>query len=82
MKTKKKIDDMMFTIVAIQNMMLDYSIDAELHTSWEVQLGRQKVNTNNHGDNDSLSELLRKLEHAEQEDVDEENDPVWFRPQI
>ena len=58
MKTKEKIDDMMFTIVAIQNMLLDYSTAAQLHTSWTVQLDWQKVDMNDHNGNASLSELL------------------------
>ena len=57
-KSKKKIDDMIFTIVAIQNMLLDYSIAAEVHTSWTVQLAWQRVNINNHNGNESLSNLL------------------------
>ena len=38
MRTKKNIDDMMFTIVSIQNMLLDYSTAAQIHKSWTVQL--------------------------------------------
>ena len=82
MKTKKIIDDMMFTIVAIQNMLLDYSTTAQLHTSWTVQLDWQKVDMNDHNGNASLSELLDKLAVAEQEDVDEEDNNLWIRPLI
>ena len=82
MKTKKIIDDMMFTIVAIQNMLLDYSITAQLHTSWTVQLDWQKVDMNDHNGNTSLSELLDKLAVAEKEDVDEEENNLWIRPLV
>ena len=82
MKTKKIIDDMMFTIVAIQNMLLDYSTTAQLHTSWTVQLDWQKVDMNDHNGNASLSELLDKLAVAEQEDVDEEDNNLWIRPLV
>ena len=81
-QSKKKIDDMMFTIVAIQNMLLDYSTTADFHSSWTVQMDWQKVDMNNHGMNESLSELLQKLAVAEEEDVNEENDPLWIRPLV
>ena len=63
-------------------MLLDNSIAAEVHTSWTVQLAWQRVNINNHNGNESLSNLLYQLSNAEQEDVDEENDPIWFRPRV
>jgi len=81
MKTKQKIDDMMFTIVAIQNMLLDYTIAAEYHTLWQVQLRWQKANFNDHG-HESLEELLQNLALAEEHDVQEETDPAWCRPQV
>ena len=81
-RTKKKVDDMMFTIVAIQNMLLDYSTTAQLHTPWMVQLDWQKVDMNDHNGNASLSKLLRKLALAEKEDVDEEDHPLWIRPRV
>ena len=37
---------------------------------------------NDHNGNASLSELLRKLALAEQEDVAEEDDPLWIRPLV
>ena len=37
---EKKNNDMMFTIVAIQNMLLDYSTAAQRHTSRKVKLDR------------------------------------------
>ena len=82
MRTKKKIDDMMSTIVSIQNMLLDYSTAAQIHTSWMVQLDWLKVDVNNHNGNTSLSELLEKLIVDEQEDVDEEDDSIWIRPLV
>jgi len=63
-------------------MLLDYSTTAELHTSWTVQLDWQMVDMDNHGVNQSLSDLLGKLAVAEQEDVNEENDPLWIRPLV
>ena len=63
-------------------MLLDYSTAAQLHTSWTVQLDWQKVDMNDHNGNASLSELLRKLALAEQEDVDEEDHPLWIRPRV
>lgn len=41
---KSNIDNMMFTIVAIQNMMLDYSWVQQETTSWSVQLKWENVN--------------------------------------
>ena len=37
---------------------------------------------NDHNGNASLSELLRKLALAEQEDVDEEDHSLWIRPRV
>ena len=82
MRTKKKIDDIMFTIVAIQNMLLDYSTAAQIHKSWTVQLDQQKVGINNHNGNTSLLKLLGKLVVAEQEYVDEEDDLMRIRPLV
>ena len=59
--TKQKIDDIMFTIVAIQNLLLNYTIAAECHTSWEVQLKWQKVNFNDIGHLETLVEVLKNL---------------------
>ena len=81
MKTKQKIDDMMFTIVAIQNMLLDYTIAAENHTLWEFQLRWQKMNFNDHG-HESLEKLLQNLALAEEHDVKEQTDPAWFSSQV
>ena len=77
---KQHIDNMMFTIVAIQNMLLDYSIASEEITSWGVQLKWQKVDFT--GTSGSLSELIANLALAEDEDVQEEADPRWFRPLV
>ena len=66
---------MMFTIVSIQNILLDYKIAAEYHTSWEVHLRWQKVNFNDH-DHKSLEGLLKNLALAEEHDVQEETDPA------
>ena len=70
----------MFTLVAIQNMLLDYSIANEEMTSWRIQLKWQRIDymvgTN------SLDELLNNLALAEHEDVQEEKDSRWFRPLV
>ena len=71
---------MMFTIVAMQNMLLEYSIVSEEITSWGVQLKWQKVDFTE--TNGSLSELIANLALAEDEDVQEEADPRWFRPLV
>ena len=73
---------MMFTIVAIQNMLLDYTSTSQLHTSWTVQLDWQKVDMNDHNGNTSLAKLLDKLAVAEKEDVDEEDNNLWIRPLV
>ena len=71
---------MMFTIVAIQNMMLDYSWAQEEMTSWSVQLKWERANVS--AGADSLSEVLASLEAAEEEDVEEETDHMWFTPLV
>jgi hypothetical protein len=37
---------------------------------------------NDHNGNTSLSELIRKLALAEQEDVAEDDNPLWIRPLV
>ena len=61
---------MMFTLVAIQNMLLDYSIANEEITSWGIQLKWQKIDFTE--GTYSLDELLNNLALAEHEDVQEE----------
>ena len=78
-RNKERIDNMMFALVAIQNMILDYSIAAEEITSWEVQLNWQKISEKNE---QSYEEIMKSLELAEKEDLSEENDPMWYRPKV
>ena len=66
----------MFTIVSIQNMLLDYTSTAKYHTSWDVQIRWEKVNFNDHG-HESLEDLLKNLALTE-----ENSDPAWFRSQM
>jgi hypothetical protein len=79
---KKKIDDMIFTIVAIQNIILDYMTAADFHASWMVQLNWQQVDMENHDSHKLRLDLLEKLVVAKEEDINEEDDPVWFRPRV
>ena len=65
---------MMFTLVAIQNMLLDYSIANEEMTSWGIQLKWQKIDFTE--GTYSLDELLNNLALAEHEDVQEETDQI------
>ena len=65
---------MMFTLVAIQNMLLDYSIANEEITSWGIQLKWQKIDFTE--GTYSLDELLNNLALAEHEDVQEETDQI------
>ena len=77
---EEKIDNMMFTLVAIQNMLLDYSIANEEMTSWGIQLKWQKIDFTE--GTYSLDELLNNLALAEHEDIQEETDSRWFRPLV
>ena len=79
-KKRKKIYNMMFTLVAIQNMLLDYSIVNEEMTSWGIQLKWQKIDFTE--EKYSVDELLNNLALAENEDVQEETDSRWFRPLV
>ena len=79
-KKRKKIDNMMFTLVAIQNMLLDYSIANEEMTSWGIQLKWQKIDFTE--EEYSVDELLNNLALAENEDVQEETNSRWFRPLV
>ena len=67
----------MFTLVAIQNMLLDYSIANEEMTSWGIQLKWQKIDFT--VEKYSVDELLSNLALTENEDVQEETDSRWFR---
>ena len=70
----------MFTLVAIQNKLLDYSIANEEMTSWGIQLKWQKIDFTE--GTYRLDELLNNLALAEDEDVQEEADSRWFRPLV
>ena len=72
MTTKEKIDNMMFAIVALQNMMLDYALAATDITRWEVQMNWMKVPVSGE---QSYKEVMQSLTVAEEEDIREENDP-------
>ena len=69
MRTKKKIDDMILTIVAIQNIppgLLDRRTNSHV----------MDVEINTHDGNTLLAKLLGKLAVTEQEDVDEEEQVI------
>ena len=68
---KTQIDNMMFTIVAIQNMLLDYALVAEEIRSWSVQLKWQYCD---HQSDHSPEVLVENLQLADQEDFEEEQD--------
>ena len=70
---------MMFSIVAIQIMVLDYTVAAEEMQSWSVQLKWQYCNPK--GDN-SLKTLVENLRLADQEDFEEEVGIRWFLPVV
>ena len=72
----------MFTIVAIQNMLVDYSISVGFHMSWTMQVDWQRVDMRNHDGDRSLFNLLEKFSLAEAEDIEDEDDPMWVRPQV
>ena len=76
---KNQIDNMMFTIVAIQNMLLDYTLVAEEIRSWSVQLKWQYCDPQGDQSHEVLAENLRL---ADQEDFEEEQDSRWFLPVV
>ena len=79
LKIKNQIDDMMFTIVAIQNMTLDYKLAAEENRSWTVQHKWQYCDPR--GDQ-SLDVLVENMRRADEEDFQEEEDSRWFLPVV
>ena len=79
LNNKNQIDNMMFSVVAVQNMVYDYVIAAEEMRSWTVQL-RWQMNENGRGV--SISEFNASLRLAEAEDIEEESDNRWFLPVI
>ena len=77
--SKNQIDNMMFTIVAIQNMMLDYKVAAEEIRSWTVQHKWQYCDPR--GDQ-SLDLLVENMRRADEEDFQEEEDSRWVLPVV
>ena len=69
----------MFTIVAIQNMLLDYTIAVEEMRSWSVQFKWQSCDPQNQ---ESPEALLQRLRLADQEDKEEEDDNRWYLPVV
>ena len=65
LKDKLKINNMMFSIVAIQNMLLDYKVATEEMRSWSVQFKWQICDPQNQ---ESPETLLQHLRTAEKED--------------
>ena len=65
LRDKLKIDNMMFSIVAIQNMLLDYKVATEEMRSWSVQFKWQICDPQNQ---ESPETLLQHLRTAEKED--------------
>ena len=68
---KVQIDNMMFSIVAIQNTLLDYTKASEKMRSWSVQFKWQNCDPKNQ---ESPEALLQRLHLADQEDKEEEDD--------
>ena len=81
-RKKFQIDNMMFTIVSIQNMILELNISSKEYQSWDVKLKWQKVNLYNNTLEENTNNLLQALEDEEQEDINEETGKYWFRPNI
>ena len=79
LKDKVKIDNMMFSIVAIQNMLLDYKVAAEEMQSWSVQFKWQSCDPQNQ---ESPETLLQHLRTANEEDEQEEDDNRWYLPVV
>ena len=80
-RKKHQIDNMMFTLVAMQNMILDFDVGMEEYQSWAVQLKWQQANVSGTSE-ETLGEVLQSLEDAEEEDVNEETDERWCRPRV
>jgi len=82
---KCNIDDMMFTLVAIQNMILDWKVETNEYQSWEVQANWQTINPSALPES-NWSELQQALILAESEDREEEEATtdhiLWCVPQI
>ena len=79
LRNKTDIDNMVFAIVAIQNMIQDHKVVAEEISSWEVQHNWMKVDTPGLR---TFEEVMESLTLAEEEDVCEESDPKWCRPLV
>ena len=72
---------MMFTLVALQNMILNFHVGMQENQSWTVQLKWQQANMSGTTE-ETIDEVLQSLDDAEEEDVNEETDECWCRPRV
>ena len=72
---------MMFTLVALQNMILNFVVGMQEYQSWTVQLKWQQANMSGTTE-ETIDEVLQSLDDAEEEDVNEKMDELWCRPQV
>ena len=84
-RKKVIVDDMMFTLVAIQNKILEWKVATNEYQSWELQANWTNINPAAVPEMNWI-ELGHALDLAEEEDVTEEEDAVdhflWCLPQI
>ena len=77
LQDKTKIDNMVFALFAIQNMIMDHKIAQEEMSNWSVQWKWQEMPSVN---GKSVEEFLDDLKNAEEEDIIEETDNRWYQP--
>ena len=72
-RKKHQIINMMFTLVALQNMILNFDVGMREYKSWTVQLKWQQANISRTTE-ETIDEVFQSLEDTEEEDVNKEMD--------
>ena len=84
-RKKVNIDDMMFTLVDIQNMILEWKVATNEYQSWELQANWPNINLATVPEMNCI-ELEHAIDLAEKEDMNEEEAVVdhflWWLPKI
>jgi len=77
LQDKTKIDNLVFALFAIQNMIMDHKIARDEMSNWTIQWKWQELRSDN---GKTVEEFLDDLKSAEEEDITEETDNMWFQP--
>ena len=75
-------NNMMFTLVVLQNMILNFNVGMQEYQSWTAQLKWQEQANMSGTTEKTIDEVLQSLDDAEDEDVNKEINECWCRPRV